>query len=249
MLSFSGIIRSSPAPSSYSRQWSLSSTSLPIFCIRSLTRASGFSERTSMAQTMSLVNSAPIQALKIKPESLFQITWRQIRKNRLAIVGFAILAFLLLVAIFAPSIAPYNPYATNYTNVKKLPSAEHFLGTDELGRDVFSRLIYGTQISLVIGLVVVSIAMTIGVPIGAIAGYYGGSTDLIIMRIVDIFQSFPFIVLAIAIVAVVGPSLLNMMFVLGGVTWVSYARLVRGMVLSLREEDYIMAARALGAAS
>src|SRR5258708_29569128 len=98
----------------------------------------------------------------------------------------------MVVDIFGASIAPYNPYATNYTNVKKLPSAEHFLGTDELGRDVFSRLIYGTQISLVIGLVVVSIAMTIGVPIGAIAGYYGGITYLFVIRRVGFFLSFFF---------------------------------------------------------
>jgi peptide/nickel transport system permease protein len=179
--------------------------------------------------------------------SLSTIIWRQIRKNRLAIVGSVILAILVFIAVFAPVVAPYDPYETNYSYVKKPPSAEHFLGVDELGRDVFSRLIYGTQTSLVIGLGVVALAMTIGVPLGAIAGYYGGAGDMIIMRIVDILMAFPFIVLAIAMVAVIGPGLINMMLVLGGVTWIWYTRLVRSMVLSLREADFIVAARAIGA--
>lgn len=186
---------------------------------------------------------------EIPSQSLSSIAFRQLRRNRLAILGAIILFLLLMVAIFAPVIAPYDPYQTNYSNVKQPPSAEHFLGTDELGRDVFSRLIYGTQISLTIGLVVVGISMTIGVTLGAVAGYYGGMVDLIIMRVVDILQSFPFIVLAIAMVAVVGPSLMNMMLVLGSVTWIWYTRLVRGMVLSLRETDFIEAARALGASN
>lgn len=186
---------------------------------------------------------------EIASQSLSSIAFRQLRRNRLAILGAIILFLLLMVAIFAPVIAPYDPYQTNYSNVKQPPSAAHFLGTDELGRDVFSRLIYGTQISLTIGLVVVGISMTIGVTLGAVAGYYGGMVDLIIMRVVDILQSFPFIVLAIAMVAVVGPSLMNMMLVLGSVTWIWYTRLVRGMVLSLRETDFIEAARALGASN
>lgn len=186
---------------------------------------------------------------KIQSESLTSTTLRQIKKNRLAIIGIVILSIMVLVAVFATVIAPYDPYETNYANVKKPPSAEYFLGTDALGRDVFSRLIYGTQISLAIGLVVVGIAMTIGVPLGAIAGYYGGAVDMIIMRVVDIVQAFPFVILAIGIVAVVGPSLLNMMLVLGAITWIWYARLVRGLVLSLRESDFILAARAIGASN
>jgi peptide/nickel transport system permease protein len=185
----------------------------------------------------------------IESQSLTSITWRQIKKNRLAIIGFVVLVFLVLVAIFADYVAPYDPYETNYANVKQPPSAEHWIGTDELGRDAFSRLIYGTRISLTIGIIVVGISMSIGVPLGALAGYYGGLPDLIIMRIVDVLMAFPFIVLAIAMVAVVGPSLTNMMLVLGAVTWIWYTRLVRGMVLSLRESDFILAARALGASS
>lgn len=184
-----------------------------------------------------------------RSQSMLGVALRQLRKNKQALLGFAIILFLILVAIFADAIAPFDPYQTNYSVVKQPPNADYLLGTDELGRDVFSRLIYGTRISLSIGVTVVVIAMGIGVPLGAIAGYYGGTADLIIMRIVDILMAFPFMVLAIAMVAVAGPSLGNMMLVLGGVSWIWYTRLVRGMVLALREEDYILAARALGASN
>jgi peptide/nickel transport system permease protein len=184
---------------------------------------------------------------QIESASVGSIIWRQIRKNRLAIIGSVAIIILALIAIFAAYLAPFHPYKPDYSHNKQPPDAEHILGTDELGRDVFSRLIYGTRISLVVGLVVVGIAMTIGVTLGAIAGYYGGVIDLIIMRIVDILQAFPFIILAVAMVAVVGPGLMNMMIVLGCVSWIWYTRMVRAMVLSLRETEYIQATRALGA--
>ncbi len=202
-----------------------------------------------MAEKVIKLNVGKEKVAKSNSTSLTSITWRQIKKNRLAILGAITLLLLTLIAIFAPIISPYNPYETNYSSVKKPPSAEHLLGEDELGRDVLSRMIYGTQISLLIGVGVVAIAMTIGVPLGAIAGFYGGISDQIIMRIVDILMAFPFIVLAIAMVSVVGPGLLNMMLILGGVTWIWYTRLVRGMVLSLREADFVVAARALGASN
>ena len=183
----------------------------------------------------------------IKPQSFSSIAFQQIIKNKQAILGFAVLALLALTAVFAEQIAPYHPYKTNYFNVKQPPSDKHFIGTDELGRDGFSRLIYGTRISLMISVVVVIISMSIGVPLGAIAGYYGGISDMIIMRIVDVLMAFPFIVLAIAMVAVIGPSLPNMMIVLGVVISIWYTRLVRSMVLSLRETEFIVAALALGA--
>ena len=186
---------------------------------------------------------------QFKPQSFWSIAFRQIIRNKLAILGFIVLSILVLSAIFAEQIAPYDPYETDYSNFKQPPSAEHFIGTDELGRDGFSRLIYGTRISLMIGVIVVIISMSIGVPLGAIAGYFGGLFDNIIMRIVDVLMAFPFIVLAIAMVAVIGPSLINMMLVLGAVTWIWYTRLVRSMVLSLRETDYILAAQALGASN
>lgn len=181
--------------------------------------------------------------------SLGSIVWRQIRKSRLASLGSIIIVLVSSLAIFASYIAPYDPYETNYKIAKQSPSVEHWLGTDELGRDVLSRLIFGTRISLIIGFVVVGISLSIGVILGAIAGYFGGLADTLIMRAVDILQAFPFVILAVAMVAVVGPSLINMMLVLGSVTWIWYARLVRGMVLSLREVEYIQAVQSLGASS
>ena len=184
---------------------------------------------------------------QIKPKSFSSIALRQFANNKQAIFGLLVLAILVLAAIFAEQIAPFHPYTTDYSSVKQLPSAEHLIGTDKLGRDGFSRLIYGTRISLTIGVVVVAVSMSVGVTLGAVAGYFGGAFDMIIMRVVDILMAFPFIVLAIAMVAVVGPSLQNMMIALIAVTWIWYTRLVRSMVLSLRETEYIVAAQALGA--
>ncbi len=202
-----------------------------------------------MAENIIELTSDEELSKTVKPKSFYSLAFRQIIRNRLAILGFVVLCLLVFSAIFADLITPYDPYETNYSNYKQPPSAEHFIGTDELGRDVFSRLIYGTRISLMIGVIVAVISMSIGVPLGAIAGYYGGIWDLIIMRVVDVLMAFPFIVLAIAMVAVIGPSLINMMLVLGAVTWIWYTRLVRSMVLSLRETDYILAAQALGASN
>jgi len=173
--------------------------------------------------------------------------WRQVRRNRFAIVGMIVLIILALVAVCAPWIAPYP--LTDYDLAMGIqpPTPEHVLGTDEVGRDLLTRLIYGSRISLSVGLIVVGIAGSIGVTLGAISGYYGGVVDQIVMRLVDVLFAFPFLVLAIAVVAVVGPSLINTMIVLGCVSWIGYARLVRGQVLSLREQEYVQAALACGA--
>jgi ABC-type dipeptide/oligopeptide/nickel transport system permease subunit len=182
-----------------------------------------------------------------KSSSLWLDTWRQVRRNKFALIGMIILLLLVLVAIFAPQIAPHDPNKMRLGD-KLLPlgTPGHPLGTDELGRDMLSRLIYGSRVSLTVGLIVVAIAGSIGVFLGAISGYYGGIVDQIIMRLVDVVLAFPFLVLAIAMVSIVGPSLTNMMIILGCVSWVGYARLVRGLVLSLREEDYINAAHVVG---
>ncbi len=179
--------------------------------------------------------------------SFYYKAFRQLLRNKQAILGFVVLLSLVLAAIFADQIAPYNPYKTNYSNVKQPPSAEHFIGTDELGRDGFSRLIYGARISLLVGVSVSAISTTVGVALGAIAGYFGGAADMIIMRVVDLFMAFPFLVLAIALVAVFGPSLFNMMLALILLYWIWFARLVRGMVLTLRETEFIVGAKAAGA--
>ena len=180
--------------------------------------------------------------------SLWAETIRQLRRNVAAMIGITILVILALVAIFAPQIAPHDPIKLDLINPLKPPlSPGHILGTDDLGRDVLSRLIYGSRASLVVGFIVVAIAGTVGVTLGAISGYFGGTIDMVIMRIVDVLFAFPFLILALAFVAILGPSLVNMMLVLGMVSWIAYARLVRSVVLSLREMTFVEAARSVGA--
>ena len=172
---------------------------------------------------------------------------RQVTHNRMAMVGLIILVSLALIAIFARYIAPYDPLEMDLEHNLQPPSSGHLLGTDKLGRDVLSRVIYGSRISLVVGFIVQGIALLVGVTLGAISGYFGGVLDMIIQRAVDVVMAFPFLILCIAIVSLIGPSLTNMMLVLGAVSWVDYARMVRGMVLSVKEQEYIVAARVVGA--
>jgi peptide/nickel transport system permease protein len=176
------------------------------------------------------------------------MVWARLYKNPFAVLGLVILLITILAAIFAPLIATETPIKMNIREAM-LPagSPNHPLGTDDLGRDVLSRLIYGSRISLQVGLIVVGISASVGVTLGAISGYYGGLIDNIIMRFSDIMQAFPFLVLALAVVSIVGASLTNMMIVLGAVSWVDYARLMRGMVLVEREKEYIQSAQAIGA--
>jgi len=196
-----------------------------------------------------MAETAQLDFQPVKSSSLWMDVWRQVRRNRFAIVGMMILAILIFVAVAAPLVAPYDPDEKDFAKGIQPPSAEHLLGTDELGRDLLSRLIYGARISLRVGLIVVGIAGGIGVTLGAISGFYGGIADQVIMRIVDVIYAFPFLVLAIAVASIVGPSLTNTMIVLGCISWIGYARLVRGQVLSLREEDYVNAARVVGASN
>ncbi len=180
--------------------------------------------------------------------SLLAEAIRQLRKNVAAMIGLTILLILAFVAIFANLIAPHDPIKLDLLNPLQPPLSQgHILGTDDLGRDVLSRLIHGSRTSLVVGFIVVGIAGSIGVTLGAISGYFGGAIDMVIMRIVDLLFAFPFLILALAFVAILGPSLTNMMLALGLVSWIGYARLVRAVVLSLREMTFVVAARALGA--
>lgn len=184
---------------------------------------------------------------ELKPVNPIVDKLRQIIHNKFALIGLTILILLAIVAICAPMIAPYNPDKMDLNNSLQPPSSDHLLGTDKLGRDVLSRLIFGSRISLTVGFIVEGIALVIGITLGAVSGFFGGLVDNIIMRVVDVVIAFPFLILAIAIVAIVGPSLTNMMLVLGGVVWISYARLIRGMFLSLKEEEFVVAARVVGA--
>lgn len=162
-------------------------------------------------------------------------------------IGMVILAILSLVALLAPILAPYDPYAPEFSLVRSPPSAEHPLGNDGIGRDVLSRLIFGSRMSLSVGLVVVSIQIVVGGGVGLLAGLYGGWIDNISMRIVDMFRAFPTLMLIVLLVSIVGPSIYNVMAVLGLLGWPVIARIVRAEALSLREREFVTAARALGA--
>lgn len=172
--------------------------------------------------------------------------WRHLRRNRLAMAGLAVLALFLFCAVFAPLLAPYNPITNDLGNALKAPSTENILGTDWLGRDVFSRILYGSRISLTIGLISVAIGMLIGVPIGALSGYYGGKFDLFVQRLIDILIAFPGILLAIVVVAVLGVGIENVMIAVGIASVPIYTRLVRGSVLAVKEQGYVAAAKSLG---
>ncbi len=172
---------------------------------------------------------------------------RVFARHKLGIVGLAALFAFIVVAVFAPSLVRFDPYAMDLGSAF-LPagSGGHLLGTDNFGRDTFSRLAYGARISLLIGIVVVALAAVVGTVLGLLSGYYGGWVDFTVMRLVEVFYSFPFLILVIAVMAILGPSIFNVMWVLGLVHWPSYARLVRAQVLSLRKIEYIQAARATG---
>jgi len=178
---------------------------------------------------------------------LWADAWRRLKRNKVAMLGALIVAVLLFTALAAPLIAPYDPI--NDGSLKERlqpPSAKHWLGTDKLGRDIFSRIVFGARISVEIGVISVGIALVVGTLMGALGGYYGGWLDSILMRIVDIMLAFPSILLAIAIMAVLGPSLENAMVAIGLVNVPTFARVVRSTVLSVKATEYIEAARAIG---
>ncbi|MFN2341275.1 MAG: nickel transporter permease [Halanaerobium sp.] len=172
--------------------------------------------------------------------------FRQLKRNKLAIAGTIFIIALFIVAAFAPLIAPYGPFKTDFFKTLEGPSAEHWLGTDDLGRDVLSRLLYGARISITIGFISVAIGLVVGVPIGAISGYYGGKIDMFVQRLVDIMMAFPGMLLAIIIVAVMGVGLVNAMIAVGIVSIPTYIRLVRGSVLSIKNREFVQAAKAIG---
>lgn len=172
--------------------------------------------------------------------------WKQLRKNRLAIIGFAIILFFILVAIFAPLFTSYSYDQQNLANRLHPPSKEYLLGTDHLGRDIFTRIAYGARVSLQVGFFAVTGALVFGSLLGILAGYFGRWIDMLISRIFDIMLAFPSILLAIAIVAILGPSLENALLAIAVVNIPIFGRLVRSRVISLREEEFIMAAIAQG---
>ncbi|BAS27973.1 ABC transporter permease [Limnochorda pilosa] len=187
-------------------------------------------------------------AAEERSRSQFSRPARAFLRNPAAIGAVLVLLVFIAAAVFAPYVAPHDPY-TMHLGATFLPvgSPDHLLGTDNFGRDILSRLIFGARISLLIGVVVVSIAALVGSVLGLLAGYYGGWVDQLVMRLVEVFYAFPFLILAIAVMAILGPSIFNVMWVLGLVSWPLYARLVRATVLALRTQEFVESARAAGA--
>ncbi|NLK08642.1 MAG: ABC transporter permease [Firmicutes bacterium] len=195
------------------------------------------------------------QSAKTKEQSISTgpTFWRLYRKNRLAVLGGMIVLVFICTAAFAPWIAPHNPTNPDFPNVRKPPfwmdggSPEYPLGTDQLGRDIFSRIVYGARISLLVGSIVVSLATVLGVTLGLISGYYGGRVDTVIQRVIDTLLAFPYLILATALVGVRGPGLENMLLALLYKEWVYPCRVVRSEVLKAKQQEYVEAARAIGA--
>jgi peptide/nickel transport system permease protein len=179
-------------------------------------------------------------------ERPWRLAWRRLIRRRAALIGLAVVILFVALAFAAPLVAPYDPLATDWRWVHKPPSAHHLFGTDELGRDVLARVIWGARASLMAGLVSVSIAVAVAVPLGLVSGYLGGVVDGLLMRIIDAMLAIPFLVLAIALAAFLGPSLTNAMIAIGIVQTPVFARLTRGQALAVKYEDYIEAARAVG---
>jgi len=190
----------------------------------------------------------PLAADATAPRSgLLHRAWRVARRRPAALAGAAIVVLFVVMALGAPWIATTDPVRTDWAKIRKAPSWAHPFGTDDLGRDGFSRVVWGARISMQAGVFSIFLAMAIGVPVGLVAGYYRGALDQVIMRLTDAWLAFPFLILAIGLVTILGPSLTNATLAIGLGATPTYIRLTRGLVLSTKEEDYVQGARALGA--
>lgn len=199
---------------------------------------------------MNVEYAQPKQAVTQKAQARpgkWKVFYNKLKKNKLAMAGGYVIIFYILVALLAPLLAPHDPYQIDLPNKLKLPSAEHWMGTDDKGRDVLSRIIFGTRLSLAVGFVAVFIGAFFGVILGLLSGYYGKWVDTIIMRIIDVLLAFPGILLALAIVSALGPSLINVMIAVGVFSIPMFARIVRGSTLAVKKLEYIDAIRSLGA--
>ena len=196
--------------------------------------------------------ATPAYALPLGAETatragLLQRAWRVGRRRPAALAGAAVVALFILIAVGAPWVATTDPVRTDWSKIRKAPSWAHPFGTDDLGRDGFSRVVWGARISMQAGVFSILLAMALGVPVGLVAGYYRGALDQLIMRLTDAWLAFPFLILAIGLVTILGPSLTNATLAIGLGATPTYIRLTRGLVLSTKEEDYVQGARALGA--
>lgn len=198
-----------------------------------------------------LLGASPHAAYGLERPSTtyWQDAWRRLKQNKLAMSGLTLLVLISLMAIFGPLFSPYSYSDQVLANANQTPSATHWFGTDNLGRDLFTRILYGARISLAIGVVASLINLSIGVVYGGISGYFGGRVDSILMRIVDILYGIPLLLYVILLMVVLKPGLTNIFIALGLVYWLRMARIVRGQVLSLREQEYVLAARLIGAGS
>ncbi|HEX5499595.1 MAG TPA: ABC transporter permease [Thermomicrobiales bacterium] len=187
-----------------------------------------------------------VLARRSRPKGEWGIVWSQLRRNRAAMIGAAVIAVEILVAIFAPVVAPYGPFDADPRSALKAPTAQHWFGTDDNGRDLFSRVIFGTRISLRVGLISVAIGGGVGIVLGIVAGYRGGWVDNGVMRAMDLLLAFPGILLALGIIAILGPGLSNVMIAVGISAIPSYTRLARASTLALRDRDFVTGARAVG---
>jgi len=196
------------------------------------------------------MTAIPVEAATAAPELPDDRPWRRalrrLVRRRGAMVGLSIVLFFVLIAIFAPYVAPYSPIATDWGAVRKAPSLAHWLGTDEIGRDVLSRVVFGARASLMAGVVSVLISLSLGVPLGLLSGYVGGFLDGLLMRIVDAMLACPFLILAIALAAFLGPNLTNAMIAIGISAMPAFVRLTRAQTLATKVEDYVEAAKAVG---
>ncbi|MCQ1837048.1 ABC transporter permease [Neorhizobium galegae] len=192
---------------------------------------------------MTTIDQAPPVAAAKRDRSR---AWRKMKKNRSALVGAVIVLFFTILAAAAPILPIIDPVATSWTAIRKAPSAMYWLGTDDLGRDILSRMIWGARASLMAGVFSVAIAVGIGVPFGLISGYFGGWVDMVISRITEALLAMPFLIMAIALAAFLGPSLMNAMIAIGLSAMPIFVRLTRGQVLAVKTEDYVEGARAVG---
>ena len=184
-----------------------------------------------------------------KKRSQFEEVWRRLKKNKMAMVGLAIVVFLVLLAVFADFLFDYEEIVIKQNTAIRLqgPSAEHWFGTDEFGRDILARLVHGGRISLVVGVIAVAIALTIGGTLGAISGFFGGKVDMLISRAMDILLAVPSLLLSITIVSALGPSIINLMIAIAVSSVPGYARIVRSSVMTVRDNEFVEAAKAIGA--
>src|SRR6185295_9380939 len=198
------------------------------------------------------VELGEVIAAGASPVTARQATWRRLARLRWGVGAAGVLLLIIATAVFAPLIAPHDPLAVDIRHRLSPPAwmehgtAEHLLGTDQVGRDLLARMIYGGRVSLAVAVASVIISATIGVLLGLGAGYFGGNTDWTIMTVINVMLTFPFVLLALAVIAVLGPSLMNMIFVLGVAGWPIYARVVRAETLAIREREFVLAGRALG---